>query len=78
MKAPDLDKERSEKKLSLADFLKYYNEDLPTAFPRASTPFLREFKKAYPGLFNGEDTWSLDQHRKKFMDWNPQRTKALP
>jgi len=78
MKAPDLDRERSEKKLSITDFLKYYNEDLPTAFPNASLPFLEEFKKTYPGLFKGQNTWSLDQHRKKFMDWHPQRTKSLP
>jgi len=77
MKAPDLDRERSEKKLALTDFLKYYNEDLPSEFPRASLPFLREFRKTYPGLFKGEDSWSLDQHRKKFMDWRPQRIGSL-
>jgi len=76
MKAPDLQKERSEMKIPIGDFLKFYNEDLPSAFPRASLPFLREFKKTYPGLFKDEDSWSLDQHRKKFMDWQPQRTKA--
>jgi hypothetical protein len=77
MKTPDLDKERSEKRLSLDDFLKSYNENLPSEFPRASVPFLREFRKTYPALFNGEDAWSLDQHRKKFMDWRPQRTRSL-
>jgi len=75
MKTPDLDKERSEERLSIREFLKYYNEDLPSAFPRASIPFLTEFKKTYPALFKNEDSWSLDQHRKKFMDWRPQRTK---
>ena len=38
----------------------------------------QEFKKTYPTLFKGEDMWSLDRHRKKFMDWRPQRTKSLP
>jgi len=75
MKAPDLDKERSERKLSLPEFLKTYNESLPAGFPPASLPFLREFKKTYSGLFSGEDAWSLDRHRKKFMDWRPQRTQ---
>ena len=77
MNALDLDKERCERNLSLTDFLKYYNENLPSAFPRASHLFLREFKKTYPGLFKGEDMWSLDRHRKKFMDWRPQRIKSL-
>ena len=77
MKALDLDKERSEKKLSIIDFLEYYNKDLPSGFPRASILFLREFRKTYPGLFKSENTWSLSQHRKKFMDWRPQRTKSI-
>jgi hypothetical protein len=82
MKTPDLDKERSEKELSLPDFLKSYNKDLPSGFPHASLPFLKEFKKTFPALFKskekGEEMWSLDRHRKKFMDWRPQRIKSLP
>jgi hypothetical protein len=77
MKDIDLDKERSEKLLSLNDFLKSYNENLPLEFPRASIIFLREFRKTYPTLFKDEDGWSLDLHRKKFMDWRPQRMKSL-
>lgn len=77
MKTLDPVKERSEKKLTLADFKTSYNENLPSRFPRASKPFLREFKKAYPALFKDDDTWSLDQHRKKFMDWLPQHIKSL-
>ena len=78
MKILDPVKERSEKKLSLIDFLAFYNENLPSSFPRASQPFLKAFKKAYPGLFQDDNTWSLDQHRKKFMDWLPQHIKSLP
>ncbi len=77
MKATDPDKERSERVLSSADFLKSYNKDLPSGFPRASMSFLKEFEKTYPKLFKKENTWTLDQHRKKFMDWGPQRTKSL-
>jgi len=78
MKPPDLDKERSEKRLSLSDFLTSYNESLPMDFPRASVVFLKEFKKTFPSLFKSDDTWSLDNHRKKFMDWRPQRINSLP
>ena len=71
MKRPDIDKERSEKSLSLSSFLKSYNEGLPLAFPRASLPLLREFREAHKTIFKGNDSWSLDQHRKKVMDWLP-------
>ena len=77
MKILDPVKERGERKLSLPDFLTSYNKDLPSSFPRATQPFLKEFKKAYPGLFKDDNTWSLDQHRKKFMDWLPQHIKSI-
>jgi len=76
MKGPDLDRERSEKLLSLKDFLKNYNEDLPSQFPRASTKLLNIFRAGYPGSFKSEDGWSLDQHRKKVMDWLPGYLRA--
>lgn len=68
MKLPDVDRLRSEKSLSLSDFVKSYNENLPLQFPRASLALLREFKESHGTLFRG-DVWSLDQHRKKVMDW---------
>ena len=77
MKTIDHIKERSERRLSSSDFIGYYNEDLPARFPRASQEFLKEFKKTYPGLFKNGNTWSLDQHRKKFMDWLPQYIRSL-
>jgi hypothetical protein len=76
MKTPDLDKERSEEKLSVGDFLLSYNDDLPSEFPRASLSLLREFKETYPSLFKDGDTWTLGQHRKRLMDWLPQRLKV--
>jgi len=69
MRLPDIDKERSERPLALSSFLKSYNEDLPIQFPRASLPLLREFRKAHAALFKTDNLWSLDQHRKKVMDW---------
>lgn len=75
MKLPDLDKERSEKHLSLPEFLKCYNEKLPPVFPQASLALLREFKKTHQSIFKEGGTWSLDQHRKKVMDWLPPATE---
>ena len=76
MKIPDLDRARSEEELSLSNFLKSYNGVLPLQFPRASLALLREFKKTHISLFkDSTDSWSLDQHRKKVMDWLPSRLK---
>lgn len=75
MKLPDLDRARSEKLLSFSDFLKSYNENLPLQFPRASLALLREFKKVHAALFKSDNSWSLDQHRKKVMDWLTSRVR---
>ena len=77
MKNPDPEREQSERKRSLNDFLKSYNENLPQEFPLASLPLLREFRKTYPTLFKDTDEWTLDQHRKKFMDWLRQHVRSL-
>ncbi len=68
MKGLDVDKERSEKPHSLAEFLKLYNENLPHGFSRASVTLLEEFKNDHADFFKS-DIWSLDAHRKKVMDW---------
>lgn len=76
MRGPDLDRERSEKRITLAEFLASYNADLPAGFPRASAPLLKIFSGTYPELFKTGVTWSLDQHRKKVMDWLPGYVRA--
>jgi hypothetical protein len=77
MKGPDLDRERSEKQRSAAEFLKLYNEQLPDVFPRASKALLEEFRSAHAGVFKTKGVWSLDQHRKKVMDWLTARAAKL-
>ncbi len=77
MRTPDLDRERSEKKLSLNNFLTAYNEHLPEVFPHASIPFLKAFRKASPALFKDDGVWSLELHRKRFMDWLPTHLKSF-
>lgn len=77
MKAPDVDKIRSESKMTLQKFLTAYNLNLPTDFPKATAKLLREFQKVNVGLFKGgADVWTLDVHRKKLMDWLPQRQNS--
>mgnify|MGYP001063702276 CR=1 FL=1 len=77
VKPPDLESERSLKERSLTDFLDSYNKNLPLAFPSATQAALLKFKEVYPSLFKGNLSWSLDKHRKKFMDWLPQYHKSI-
>ena len=67
--------EISEMRISLADFLKSYNKGLPIGFPKASTLLLKQFKETHPLFFKHGDLWSLDEHRKKIIDWLPPRTQ---
>lgn len=71
MKRIDLDRERSEKKLTLKEFLASYNQDLPPGYPRASAAYLADFIGTHPELFKEKNVWSLDKHRKRVMDWLP-------
>ncbi len=80
VKPMDFEKERSEKNRSISDFLESYNENLPPGFPLASNSNLKIFQNTYPSLFkvkDSENSWSLDRHRKKVMDWLPQYIKSL-
>jgi len=76
MRGPDLDRERSEKKRSLAEFVALYNDGLPTEFPRVTLALLREYQSKYAYQFEGGE-WSLELHRKKIMDWLPGHLKSL-
>lgn len=78
VKAPDKEKERSERGRSLEDFLESYNQNLPDSFPRASQKSLEVFRKTHASLFkNNKTPWCLETHRKKVMDWLPQYEKSL-
>ncbi len=69
MKAPDIDKEKSEETHSVTEFLKLYNENLPLTFPRASIALLEEFRSTHSDFFKSSNVWSLGLHRKRVMDW---------
>ena len=69
------DKEINEALVPIFNFAEMYNKSLPVGFPKASSKALKEFQVAYPALFKGgDDNWSIDKHRKRFMDWNSTRT----
>ncbi|NNM83783.1 hypothetical protein HKL94_01005 [Candidatus Parcubacteria bacterium] len=66
----------SEVRMPLADFLKSYNKSLPSGFPRSSTALLKKYKQLHPLFFKHGDLWSLDEHRKRILDWLPQQIEA--
>ena len=68
--------EISERLLSLEEFLKAYNQNIPDSFPRASAKKLKKFQDEYPTLFKGGKIWSIAIHRKKIMDWLPGQQKS--
>lgn len=71
MRGVDLDRERSEKKLTLKEFGICYNQGLPEGYPPVTTALLKTFSTVNAHSFKEEGVWSLDQHRKKVMDWLP-------
>jgi hypothetical protein len=67
----------SQIQMTLLDFLESYNKNMPKSFPLASVQLLKDFKEAHSTLFKNGDSWSLEQHRKKVMDWLPQNVSAI-
>jgi len=64
----------SQMQVTLQEFLASYNKNMPEGFPRASTALLKKFQAAHAMLFKNGDLWSLEQHRKKLMDWLPRNS----
>lgn len=67
----------SELQVTMADFLTNYNQNMPASFPRASLNLLTKFKAANTALFTHGDSWSLERHRKKVMDWLPRNQTVV-
>lgn len=67
----------NELRTTSSEFLASYNKNMPAGFPRVSLILLKKFKEAHPMLFKNDDLWSLDQHRKKLIDWLPRNTESL-
>ena len=50
-------------------FMESYNKSIPEGFRSASIKILEKFRAAHPMLFKDGGEWSIDRHRKRFMDW---------
>lgn len=55
--------------LTTAEFLESYNQNMPEGYPNASLALLKQFKEKHTALFKGDGLWTLDQHRKRLIDW---------
>lgn len=71
VKIPSKEEAASLVEMSQMDFLASYNQNMPPQFPRVTTAQLNKFKEDHGSLFKHGNMWSLDQHRKKIMDWLP-------
>ena len=60
--------------ISVTEFLESYNKNMPVGWPRATTALLQKFRDEHAPLFTHGEQWSLDQHRKKLMDWLPRNS----
>ncbi len=70
MKRPDMQQQLNEALTSLSSFAETYNKTLPLGFPHASNKALEKFRALYPLLFKDDNSWSINKHRKRFMDWH--------
>lgn len=69
MKKRDIQRELNEAGTTLAVFMESYNKSIPEGFSVSSVKLLEKFKEERPNLFKNGNEWSIDKHRKHFMDW---------
>ncbi len=62
--------------LSLKDFVQSFNENMPSGYALVSEEQLLQFKSDHASLFKNGDMWSIDQHRKRIVDWLPQANRV--
>ena len=60
-----------EAQIPLDEFMQSFNENMPIGFLQVTESQLIKFKESHMTLFKHGDLWSLDQHRKKIIDWLP-------
>ena len=58
--------------LTNIEFQESYNKNMPEGYPHVTLALLEKFKELHLSLFKSNGVWTLDQHRKKLIDWLPQ------
>ena len=74
MKTNPKELKSNELPLTLNEFLLSFNQNMPDNFPQVSEEDLIKFKSEHSLLFQKSNSWSLDHHRKKVMDWLPRNS----
>ena len=69
MRTKNKDWEANQAMTTMASFMANYNKNAPECFPKATVEYVRKFQAAHASLFKNADEWTIDKHRKKFMDW---------
>ena len=54
------------------EFMDNFNQNMPAGYPHVTSAILARFKANHLPLFKGSGAWSLDQHRKRMIEWLPQ------
>jgi len=62
----------NEAPLTKAEFMESYNKNMPEGYPLVSLTLLDKFKEAHSSLFKAPNIWTLEQHRKRMIEWLPQ------
>jgi hypothetical protein len=65
----DLQYELNQEFTTRAVFMEWYNVHIPSGFPRVTVDMLKKFQTSHPMLFKEGNSWSVDKHRKRLMDW---------
>lgn len=68
---PPKEPKTHEDQITLKEFLISFNKNMPATFLQVTEADLLKFKSAHETLFKHGNSWSLDQHRKKIIDWLP-------
>ncbi|MBI2639885.1 MAG: hypothetical protein HYW90_03310 [Candidatus Sungbacteria bacterium] len=76
MKRRDEELERNQAMTTIVAFMDSYNQTIPSHFPKASLELLEQFRQVSPALFKQSRKWSIEKHRKRFMDWLSSRQNA--
>ena len=69
MRRRNIEQEQNRVGVSNSVFVDLYNRTIPQGFPRATEEMLVKFEISHPLLFKKTGMWSIDKHRKRFMDW---------
>ena len=65
---------KEDPQITIAEFMKSYNSNLPERFSKMTVELLQKFKATHMSFFKNGDLWSLEQHRKRILDWMPIKT----